>query len=377
MRTFFYRAGKWIWRFMVIFSFIVNIILVLVLLALGVLIFDIKNNIAGPLVTGLHSSFVGLDEATIDWTIPVREPALPVNLSVPINADTITSQVTTVAGVPVSPIAGETVVRLTRDVPITLRGANITSSSLTLTGATVNISLPAGTELPVSLNLEVAVNSSIPVNLDVRAVIPLEGTQLHDVANNLRLLFEPLARGLVNLPNDFGGAAQMVGDILAGKPINLLSEDDPAGYVRNPWQGFSQTAGLNYDMPNNVESWPLAHQPLDTGIVVTGGIPALDEQLRPEIYEAGGPQAVNAQAQSNMLERGVQAETYGAPPLDSATTSGEPSIDTTAESVPLDGTVEAVPGQEATEPPPMEIAPTFTPLATSDFSVGATPQPGG
>ena len=38
--------GKYLWRFMIIFSFIVNIILVMVLLVLGLTIFDIKKNIA-------------------------------------------------------------------------------------------------------------------------------------------------------------------------------------------------------------------------------------------------------------------------------------------------------------------------------------------
>ncbi|HRF93941.1 MAG TPA: hypothetical protein PLZ51_02040, partial [Aggregatilineales bacterium] len=65
--------GLFIWRFMVIFSFIVNIILVLVLVVAGLFIFHIKAQVAQPLVAGLHSSFVGLDNATIDWTIPVRD----------------------------------------------------------------------------------------------------------------------------------------------------------------------------------------------------------------------------------------------------------------------------------------------------------------
>lgn len=372
MRRFLYGAGKWIWRFMVIFSFIVNIILVLVLLVLGLLIFEIKNNIASPLVQGLHSSFVGLDSATIDWTIPVREN-LPISLNVPINASTITSQVSTIGGVPVSPITGETVVRLTRDVPITLRGANITSSSLTLTGATVNISLPAGTELPVSLDLAVGLNTEIPVNLDVRAVIPLEGTQLHDVANNLRLLFEPLARGLEQLPNDFGGAAQMVGNVLSGSAPNLLAESE---YSMNPWPGFSRTAGLNYPLAG--EPWPLPNQPVETGIVVLGGIPALDEQIRPDVYAQGGPEAVNAQARQQMSSQGIEAQTYGAPATDSftSTDSGgevtQPDSDATSEALPPDATVDPASTQDT-----QQIAPTFTPLATSDFGIVATPQPGG
>jgi hypothetical protein len=371
MRTFFYRAGKWIWRFMIVFSFLVNIILVLVLLLLGLLIFDIKNNVAGPLVTGLHSSFVGLDQATIDWTIPVRED-LPINLNVPINASTITSQVTTIGGVPVVPIAGETVVRLTRDVPIQIRGAYITNGGTTVENATVNISLPAGTELPVALDLAINLSTTIPVDLDVRAVIPLEGTQLHDVANNLRLLFEPLARGLENLPNDFGGAAQMVGDALGGRPPNLLAESQ---YSQNPWPGFSQTAGLNYTLAD--EPWPLANQPVETGIVSVGGIPALDEQLRPEVWQAGGPEAVNAQAQVQMLAVGVEAEAYNAAPLDpDALPSGEQSADPAGTDATAQAdtasTAESVPPVQSTAAPP--VAPTFTPLATSDFS---TPPPGG
>lgn len=365
MRTFFYRLGKFIWRFMVIFSFIVNIVLVLVLVALGLLIFDIKNNIAGPLVTGLHSSFVGLDAATIDWTIPVRD-TIPVSLNVPINANTITSQVTSVGGVPVVPIAGETVVRLTRDVPIVINGANITSGGLSLTGARVSISLPAGTELPVALDLAVGLDTTIPVALDVRAVIPLEGTQLHDVAENLRLLFEPLARGLENLPNDFGGAAQMVGDVLSGNPPNLLAEND---YSRYPWPGFSRTAGLNYTLID--QPVPLPNQPLETGMVPIGGIPALDAQIRPEVWEAGGPEEVNARAQMQMRSIGVSAEYYAAPPL-------EVTDETTGATVDQPTTPQPTTGQTFVDvPPTAAVITTPSPQEPGDLGIIATTPPGG
>lgn len=303
MRTFFSRLGKLIWRFMIIFSFIVNIILVLVLLALGLFIFDIKNNIANPLVSGLHSSFVGLDSATIDWTIPVREKLAigpEQNVLVPINMNTIVSQVTRINGAPVSPLPGETVVRLTRDVPLTLRNVNITTGGLTVSGATGTAFLPAGTELPVALDLILQLNAEIPVNLDVRAVIPLDQTQLHDVAHNLRLLFEPLARALHNLPDNWGGVPQWI----ANWPPNLLADN---AYSVNPWPGFSRTAGLNYTLLG-VEA-PPRNRPVETGIVQTGGIPALDEQLRPEIYVGGGPLEVNAQAQDAMQDRGI-AQVY-------------------------------------------------------------------
>ena len=280
MRTFFSRFGKWVWRFMVIFSFIVNIILVIVLLGLGLLLFDIKNNIAEPLVGGLHGSFVGLDEATIDTTIPVRD-TIPVQLTVPLQKDT-------------------TVV-LTEAVPLTATAMiNLNGS---VVPAPVSLSLPVGMELPVHLDLDVPIDQQLPISLDVRAVIPLAQTQLHDVADNLRLLFEPLALALHNLPSNFDEAGAFVSQ-LAANNVNLL-EVDPSF---NPWPGFSRTAGLNYPLFN--EPVPQANQPVYTGIVQRGGIPALDAQLRPEVYAEGGPDAVNAQAATTMTAQGVQDSYY-------------------------------------------------------------------
>ena len=82
------RLGRYFWRFMVIFSFIVNIVLLVVVGVLLLTLFDIKRNIAQPLVGGLYSAFVGLEDATIDWTIPVRAN-IPVNLDIPLKQNTI------------------------------------------------------------------------------------------------------------------------------------------------------------------------------------------------------------------------------------------------------------------------------------------------
>lgn len=265
--------GKFIWRFMIIFSFIVNIVLVVVVIALAALLFDIKNNVVTPLVAGLHSSFVGLDQATIDWTIPVRD-------SIPISFDL--------------PLEQSTVVTLTDDVPLTVF-ASISAPPLQLSSATVFLTLPAGTQLPVALDLDVPVATDVDVNLDVRAVIPLEQTQLHDPLENLRLIFEPITRALYNLPNDYSGAGQLVGDIFSGQQVNLLAENT---YSQNPWPGYSRTAGVGYDLSGEVI--PAENLPRTTGIVPQGGIPALDEQLRPDIYAAGGPEAINDAAIEQM-----------------------------------------------------------------------------
>ncbi|PJF40834.1 MAG: hypothetical protein CUN54_03800 [Phototrophicales bacterium] len=301
------RAIKRIWNairnFMIIFSFIVNIILLVVLIVLGVLIFEIKSQVAQPLIGGLHSSFVGLDNATIDWTIPVRDE-LPISLQVPINQNTMILQPErTLNGAPLN--QGETVVTLTRDVPLVLQGAFIQTGDLTLRNATVNLSLPQGTQLPVSLDMMVALNTEVPVELDVRAVIPLQETQLHDPVENLQLLFEPLTRALYNLPDGFDEVPSFVGDVVGGNGPDLMSADNE--YTQNPWPGYSRTAGVGYEHFD--ETGPFGS--FGTGIVTVGGIPVLDELIRPELYENNDtPQDRNERATQEMNSLGVEAQFF-------------------------------------------------------------------
>ncbi len=276
--------GSLIKNFMILFSFIVSLILVIVLAILLLLIFDIKSNIATPLIGGLHSSFVGLDESTIDWTIPVRD-RIPVVLNIPLET--------------------ETVVVLTRAVPLAVN-ANITLPGVgQLNNATVFLQLPAGLELPVRLDLDVPVNEELDIALDVRAVIPISETQLHDPISNLRLLFEPIVRILDNLPADFDQAGAFISDLLAGRMPDLLAETD---YSRDPWIGFSQTAGVGYTLGG--EPWPMLNQPVTTGIVPTGGIPALDEGIRPEVYANGTPREINRRAFDDMTGLGLPSYFY-------------------------------------------------------------------
>jgi hypothetical protein len=290
------RIGRYFKNFMIIFSFVVNVVLVLVILVLAITIFDLKNNVVTPLVAGLHSSFVGLDEATIDWTIPVRDD-IQVKFDLPLNQETV---VTLTEPVPLSVAA-----------TITLPGVGV------LNNAQVFLQLPAGLQLPVQLDLTVPVDQQVPVSLDVRAVIPLGQTQLHDPVNNLRLVFEPIARALYNLPDNLGEAGQMVGDVLSGRGVNLLAESD---YSRDPWVGFSRTAGFSYTLGS--EPVPPDNVPVNTGIVVLGGIPALDQMLRPDLYTDGTPIDVNRRAEQGVspeVPRYAYDGTYG----DNTTTNVE------------------------------------------------------
>lgn len=74
-------------------------------------------------------------------------------------------------------------------------------------------------------------------------------------------------------------------------------------------QGFSRTAGLNYPLDSPTAPIPEGNVPLDTGIVPLGGIPLLDEQVRPALYQQGGPVAVNATAEFNAPAQGDVLET--------------------------------------------------------------------
>lgn len=362
-------CGVLIWRFMVIFSFIVNFVLVLVLIGLGLFIFDIKENIAAPLIGGLHSTATGLDEATIDWTIPVRVSDLPINIDVPINETTIISEVNEIGNQPVAPIAGETLVVLTRDVPLQINNAFIQSNDLTLRNATVNITLPAGTELPVALNLAINLDTTIPVNLDVRAVIPLRETQLHDPIETLGLLFEPLAIGLHNLPSGFNEVPDFVGQVLdPNRPAeDLLLATDGSGFnpePYDPWPGYTRTAGTNY--PWFGELFPPDNVSYPTGIVVPGGIPALDSALprRSPYYEDGStPAEHNADVIEDLEARddlpdytwdGSVAETYNdiqEAAQEEAAADGVPASNPNPEEAPLDSAPN-VGGSDAILPTP-------------------------
>lgn len=279
--------GKFLWRFMVIFSFIVNIVLIVVLLVVGLLIFEIKNNIAEPLIGGLHRTAAGLGGATIDWTIPVRDTTIYADGTIPLNTNTT--------------------VILTEPVPLDVV-ANITLPGVgNLNNARVQLTLPSGLQLPVALALDVPLqDQALNVDLDVRAVIPLNQTQLNDPIQTLQLLFEPLALGLDNLPDDFAGAGDMATQILSGNMPDLLEGRDE--FNAQAWPGYSLTAGYGYPLVGVPP--PTDHLRLPTGIVPVGGIPLLDEQLRDDVWINGSPEEQNAAARQQLEAEGVPSYTY-------------------------------------------------------------------
>jgi hypothetical protein len=190
-----------VWNSMIVFSFIVNIVLAVVVLVLGILLFSIKNSIAQPLIGGLHSSFVQMDNAHIVTTINVKDTItvddqLPVVFDLPLNQATV----------------------VTLTAPTTINGATIVqlnAGGLQLYNAVGDIVLPAGTGLPVQLSLVVPVSQTVPVvlnvpiNLNVPVDIALNQTDLHPPFTNLANIVGPYNALLEQAPNSwaevFGG----------------------------------------------------------------------------------------------------------------------------------------------------------------------------
>ncbi len=201
-------------NFAIMFSFIMNFVLLIVLIFVLYLIFQIKNGIAEPLIDGLHSNFVGLDEARIETQIPVND-TIPVVFDLPLQQDVeveLTDEVL-IPGVPAFFV--------------------IEGGGGTIRG-TVDIRLPIGTRLPIRLDMMVPVDQDIDIALLVDVDIPLNETQLSVPFNNLRQLLEPYVKILDNLPDEWGEVRSFVFDVLDGK-VDLLT---PTEDSRNPWKGF-------------------------------------------------------------------------------------------------------------------------------------------
>ncbi|MBL8055792.1 MAG: hypothetical protein JNK29_03795 [Anaerolineales bacterium] len=188
-------AGRF-WRFAVIFSFVVNLILLVVVVALVAMLFQITNGLASPIVGGLHDSFLEMQSASIVTTIPVNE-TIVVNDTIPVVFDLPLNQNTTV---------------VTTE-PLTINGAtvNIQSGGLTL-NANADIVLPAGTSLPVQLNLVVPVSQTVPVSLKVPVQItvpvniPLAQTELNAPFSQLASIVAPYDTMLKSLPTSWSEA---------------------------------------------------------------------------------------------------------------------------------------------------------------------------
>jgi hypothetical protein len=156
----------------ILFSFILNLGLVVAVLLILPQIKPLITGTVKPLVGGLHGSFVEMNQASIKRTISVQD-SIPIEFTVPLDT---TSTV----------ILSEDVVL--GDHPITMvlpGGGGYINGNVTLV-------LPAGLELPVAMALGVPVKEDIPLDLQVAVEIPLRETELSGPFSRLEGLFGPL-----------------------------------------------------------------------------------------------------------------------------------------------------------------------------------------
>ena len=158
-------------KFALIFSFSMNVILLIVVLVLLGLLIPIKNQIAQPIMSQVMGELDRLGETHIKTTVVV-EDEIQVKFDLPLNQEV---NVTTTAPVP-----------LTTDAFFTLPGGG------GYIKGTVSIDIPADTTLPVLLNTTVPVDQMVPVKLSVPVDINLGDTDLQVVVDSFGELLEPI-----------------------------------------------------------------------------------------------------------------------------------------------------------------------------------------
>ena len=179
----------WLWgqkpwdafkTFAILFSFALNLTLVIILLVVAGLIIPIVNDIVEPIVEGLNDSFVEMSEATIEQDITI-DTTMPISFTLPLEQSTV--------------------VVLTQDVPLNVPAKFVLPGGGGEINGQVSIVMPSGMQLPVAMKMEVPVDQTIPVQMTVPVEIPLAQTELGGPFFKLRALFGPLNDMLKNLPS--------------------------------------------------------------------------------------------------------------------------------------------------------------------------------
>lgn len=167
-------------NFAIIFSFIVNVILVLVLLISPFPTLVVVNGFVEPLLGDLDNAFAALGDTKIETNVDLQQP-LDIQFDLPLEQDTN--------------------VVLTEPVPLQANATFFLPGGGGSINGTVSLSLPEGMQLPVSLSLLVPVETTIPVTMDVPVEIQLDEAGMGPAIEQLRGVFEPLNEMLDLLPN--------------------------------------------------------------------------------------------------------------------------------------------------------------------------------
>jgi len=192
----------------IVFSFVVNFVLVVLVVALSVpaarTALALKSGTVEPLLDNLDAAFVGLGQANIRTDIEVQDTVpiefgLDLDQQLPVNFDLLIEQ--------------DTDVWLTEAVPLRELDATfvLPGGGGEIRGK-VTLSLPEGQRLPIRLRMVVPVSQTIPVSMTVPVdqMIPITMTVPVDIrlgeaglapaVEDLRAAFRPLREQIEALP---------------------------------------------------------------------------------------------------------------------------------------------------------------------------------
>ncbi|NLS77211.1 MAG: hypothetical protein GXY76_08130 [Chloroflexi bacterium] len=167
----------------IVFSFVVNLALVTVLLAVAEpglwFAMDLKTKVLQPTLANLDNAIQGLSRAQLHTTMEVSAP-LPVSFNLPLDQQVpVAFTLPLDQAMPVAfdlSIEQDTAVVLQQAVPLRLPAQFVLAGGGGAFNGSVSFTLPAGLVLPVRLSLTVPVSQTIPLRMDipVSASIPLK-----------------------------------------------------------------------------------------------------------------------------------------------------------------------------------------------------------
>ncbi len=177
----FHLGGVWnaFKNFAILFSFIVNFILVVALLLVIGPVFQLKTGTIEPLLDNLDNAFAGLGETVIVTTVHIDD-RLPVIFDLPLEQ--------------------ETQVVLTEEVPLEAY-TNFSLGPFGSINGVVSLNLPKGMVLPVRLQMMVPVSTTVPVVMQVPVEIKLNEAGMGPAIEDLRDVFRPINKFVKSLPN--------------------------------------------------------------------------------------------------------------------------------------------------------------------------------
>lgn len=193
MKKLLYEGKPWtaFKNFAVIFSLLMNFILLTIFLIAALLVIPFTN-FTTSFITELKLAFNQLERAELVQTINVNSE-IPIRFTLPLSD--------TVKFIPIEPIT----------FPLT---ATMNFSDGYSMDGELQAILPAGTNLPLSLNLDLPVDETVPISINVYIAIPIDETDLGQTFREIEAIYDPLERFLIKLPSS---NEELFGNVLPTK----------------------------------------------------------------------------------------------------------------------------------------------------------------